>query len=118
MPTDSGSRGFEFSKPAIIALLYLVGLVTGLLAVVGVVLAYVWKGETEGTWMRSHMSFHIRTFWFGVLASLAASVLWVIGLKWLGLLAVALYIAARSFLALMAAQRREPIPNPTGIFWN
>jgi len=114
---DNRSSGFDFNKPTIIALLYLVGLLTGFLGLVGLVLAYVWKGEVEGTWMRSHMSFHIRTFWFAVLAGLAASVLWFIGLKWFGLILVGVYVAARSFLALMRAQKQMPISKPQTLFW-
>jgi len=37
--------GFEFNHPTIISLLYLASCITGVTAIVGVVLAYVWRGE-------------------------------------------------------------------------
>jgi uncharacterized membrane protein len=48
--------------------LYALGLLTaGLLAVVGVIVAYIKRDDTNGTYLRSHFDFLIRTFWWSVL---------------------------------------------------
>lgn len=36
-------------------------------SIVAVILNYVKRGETHGTWLESHFRWQIRTFWFGLL---------------------------------------------------
>ena len=35
------------------------------LGIIGVILAYVWNGETHESWQDCHFRYHIRTFWIG-----------------------------------------------------
>ncbi len=39
----------------------------GLIGIIGLILAYVKRGEAAGTWLQSHYRWLIRTFWFSVL---------------------------------------------------
>ena len=36
-------------------------------SIIAVILNYVNRGETRGTWLESHFRWQIRTFWFGLL---------------------------------------------------
>jgi uncharacterized membrane protein len=36
-------------------------------SIIAVILNYVKRGETRGTWLESHFRWQIRTFWFGLL---------------------------------------------------
>ena len=36
-------------------------------SIIAVILNYVNRGETRGTWLKSHFRWQIRTFWFGLL---------------------------------------------------
>ena len=80
-------------------------------SIIAVVINYVKRGEARGTWLESHFTWQIRTFWFGVLwatvvfglGTLLAIVLigfaiWAVGLFALGLWAI--YRIARGWLAL------------------
>ena len=118
-PGDRASTGFDFNKPTIVALLYLAGtvLTAGAATLVGLILAYVWKDAVEEPWMRSHMSFHIRTFWYAAAFIVAGIVTLVLGIGFLVLALVGVYVVVRSVLALLEAQKARPIPNPTAIFW-
>ena len=40
---------------------------TGWPSIIAVILNYVKRGETTGTWLESHFRWQIRTFWYGVL---------------------------------------------------
>jgi uncharacterized membrane protein len=40
---------------------------TGWPSIIAVILNYVKRGETRGTWLESHFRWQIRTFWFGAL---------------------------------------------------
>ncbi len=50
----------------IVYILYLVSLITGITAIVGLVIAYVNRGEAPD-WLKTHYRFQIRTFWIGLL---------------------------------------------------
>ena len=50
----------------IVYVLYLIGLVTGVTILVGVVMAYIYKDESP-EWLRTHYESQIRLFWIGLL---------------------------------------------------
>lgn len=112
----SVAGGFEFNHPTIISLLYLASMVVGVTAIVGVVLAYVWKGDTHEAWETSHYQYLIRTFWIGVIGSVISVVLMIVAIGFLLLLAVGVLVLVRCILALVNAQKRQPMPNPESLF--
>ena len=65
---------------------------TGWPSIIAVILNYVKRGETTGTWLESHFRWQIRTFWYGVLWVGLCGVLVVLTLG-LGLLVVWLPLA-------------------------
>jgi len=111
------ATGFDFNRPTIVALLYLASFLFGITGIVGLILAYVWQGETRGTWEESHLRFHIRTFWFGLLGCAIAMVLMLVLIGFLALLAVGLWVLIRTIIALLAAQKRQPIADPATLLW-
>lgn len=111
------SSGFQLNNPTIVSLLYLGGFFTGISAFIGLVLAYVWKGDNPAGWESSHYSYHIRTFWLAVLQSIIGAVLLLLVIGWFILLWVTVWIAVRTIKALLAAQKQHPIDNPTTWLW-
>jgi uncharacterized membrane protein len=116
-PRPETASGFDLNRPTIIALLYLASFLTGITALIGLVLAYVWKNEPHEPWERSHYSYHIRSFWYGLIGSLICGILTLILIGLLGFVVLAVWLAVRTVLALLKAQRREPIPDPETLFW-
>ncbi|WP_251977185.1 DUF4870 family protein [Salinicola avicenniae] len=55
------------SMALIVYVLYLAGFLTGITAVIGLILAHVNKGEEQNPMLLSHYRFQIRTFWWGLL---------------------------------------------------
>lgn len=55
------------SLAMIVYVLYLVGFCTGITALVGVILAYVNRGNEPSSLVRSHFDYQIKTFWWGLL---------------------------------------------------
>ena len=83
---------------------------TGWPSIIAVILNYVKRSETRGTWLDSHFRWQIRTFWFGLLWVVLCGVFVVLTLgiglliAWLPLLVVGLwfiYRIARGWLALV-----------------
>lgn len=113
-PPPSGppaQGGFDANHPTIISLCYLGSFITGISGLVGIVLAYVWKDEAQD-WERSHYTYLIRTFWIGFAASIVSAILWVILIGFFMSLAVMVWVAVRSVMSLIKAQKREPMPDP------
>jgi uncharacterized membrane protein len=104
--------GFEFNRPTIVALLYLSSFVVGITGIVGVVLCYVWRGEAHEPWEATHYGYQIRTFWIGLAASVVGVLLMIVGIGFLILLAVAVWVVARSVVSLLNAQKRNAMPDP------
>jgi uncharacterized membrane protein len=95
----------------LIYVLYLSSFVLGITALVGLVMAYVNRGNAPG-WAASHYAYQIRTFWIGLLYSIIAGlpVMVVVGFVLLPLVAV--WMIIRCVKGLQLAGRGEPIPDP------
>jgi uncharacterized membrane protein len=108
--------GFKFNPPTIVGLLYCASLVVGITSLIGVVLAYVQKGDHPGSWMESHFTYLIRTFWLGLAGGVICLVLMLtiilIPVAWLGLVGLAVWAIVRSVKSILAAQKEQPIPDP------
>ena len=90
-------------------------------SIIAVIINYVKRSEVRGTYLDSHFSWQIRTFWWamlwaiiiGVMGALLAIVIvgfaiWIIGFFALGIWAI--YRIARGWLAL---KDRRPMPAAT-----
>jgi uncharacterized membrane protein len=86
----------------------------GIASIIGVIIAYVKRGDLVGTPFESHMTSAIRTFWIGLIVGLIGIVLafFLIGFLVLGLLA--LWQLFRIVRGLVRALDGDPIADPTG----
>ena len=113
------------TMPAVVYALYLIGIVNGLTVLVGVVLAYLNRGQS-GARMRTHYTFLIRTFWLWIVWMLigGALIVWggifsliLIGLPffalgWAIVGLVHIWFALRAILGVIYLARDEPYPRP------
>lgn len=111
-PPATPVGGFDFNRPTIIALLYLGSMITGVSGIIGVILAYIWKGEPHEPWEATHYTYLIRTFWFGFAGSVLGALTTLILIGFLILLAVGIWVLVRSAVSLMKAQQRAAMPDP------
>lgn len=95
----------------IVYLLYLAGFAVGLTWLLGLVIAYVNRGKAE-EWVNSHYVWAIRTFWIGLAASLVAGALMVIGVGFLLMFAVMVWVIVRCIIGLQKLGRDEAIDDP------
>ena len=84
--------------------LHLLGAITGLASIIGLIINYVVKGD-HGEMMDSHQSWMIRSFWYALLGCLACGLLFItiIGapLAWLGLIVIWLWYIYRHIRGLI-----------------
>jgi uncharacterized membrane protein len=111
-PPSPASSSFDLNHPTIVSLLYLSSVVLGITGLVGVVLAYVWKGEAHADWETSHYEYLIRTFWIGLIGAVASVILMVVLIGFLLIVAVGVLVVIRCVLSLVNAQKQQPMPNP------
>lgn len=116
-PQTGVGQGFDFNRPTIISLCYLGSFLVGITALVGLVLAYVWQGESAAPWEASHYRFHIRTFWFGLVGCLVSALLMMVLIGFIGFVAIGAWVIIRSVIALLAAQKHQPLANPDTLLW-
>ena len=103
---------FRMNRPTIISLLYLGSFITGITGLVGVILAFVWRGEPQAEWERSHYQYLINTFWIGFIGSIVSVLLMVVLIGFLLIFAVVVLVVVRSVLSLINAQKQVAMPNP------
>ena len=110
VPTD----GFDMNRPTIVALLYIGSIVTGITVLVGLIFAYVWKGDPRTEWENNLFRYLIRTFWMGMAWGILAGLLTLLTfglLGWLLFPLLSVWFLIRSAKVLMAAQKHQPVAN-------
>jgi uncharacterized membrane protein len=96
------------------AALIVTAFLTGWPSIIAVIINYVKRGDVRGTFLESHFSWQIRTFWWALLWALIALLLFVtiigIPVAWVIVVVAGiwvLYRIARGWLALLSQQ---PMP--------
>lgn len=106
--TDPNQRG----NANLIYILYLVGLVAGITAIVGVIMAYMAKDKSPD-WLRSHYHNQINIFWKALLYCVIGVVLTVILIGFLILLFALIWYVVRIVKGMQALSGGQPYPDPS-----
>jgi len=67
----------------VIYALYAVSLFIGVTAIVAIVLNYIKRDDAQGTWLESHFTWQIRTFWWSLLWLVVGAITWIILIGWI-----------------------------------
>ena len=94
----------------IIYVLYLIGLLTGITLLIGVVMAYIYKDDAPD-WLRTHYEAQIRIFWIGLLYSVIAGILIAVLIGILLFFAIAVWWIVRCVKGLKYLDQRAAYPN-------
>ncbi len=137
-PQAAASTGVTLQRPFIVATLYLLNIFLGFSVFIGLILAYIWRGEAETQpWERTHYTYLIRTFWIGFAAFVAFIVMFIAMIFVLGaaeaeagggpasasaiiamiagmglFFLTAIWFCIRSILSMVKSGNRQPMPNP------
>jgi uncharacterized membrane protein len=82
--------------------------------IVGLVIAYVKRGELAGTPFESHMTSAIRTFWISLIGFLAGALLLIVGIGFIIWAVVAVWQIFRVIRGIIRAIDGRPIEDPAG----
>ena len=108
---DSGLFGPGWSNVQLIYVLYLLSFAFGITYIIGVVMAYMSRGD-RALAFDTHYRYQIGTFWWGILYLIIATVLMVVGIGFLLFPVIAIWFVIRCIKGLLRAQKREPIDEP------
>ncbi len=84
----------------------------GITAIAGVILNYLKRGEVKGTWLESHFTWQIRTFWVGLIASFVGFSLVFILIGFLILAATLVWTIYRVIKGYLLLNENQPIETP------
>lgn len=110
--TQSPKEDVNTNTNNIIYILFLVNIIVPFTALVGVIMAYVNKGDAPEV-LQSHYQFQIRTFWIGLLYGFIGVVLTVILIGWLVLFFTLIWWIVRNVKGMQLLGKQAAIANPT-----
>jgi uncharacterized membrane protein len=96
----------------IVYILYFVSYVTGITALIGVIIAHVQVGEADPM-LRTHYQFQIRSFWIGLLYLVIGMLLTLILIGIAILVWWFIWSLVRNIKGVLALNEGRPIANPT-----
>ena len=100
----------------IIYILYLAGFIVGITPLIGIVMAYMGRGEGPD-WLQSHYRWQIRTFWIAALYAVVGIITVFILIGILVLLANAVWLIVRCVKGFKALDAERPIENVETWLW-
>jgi uncharacterized membrane protein len=89
--------------------LYFTALISGITALIGVIIAYVKKGDARGTVWESHFDNLISVFWIALVGCIVGALtVWVLGLGILILIGVFVWYLYRTIKGFLAVIDSKP----------
>ncbi len=109
--SEAGDDAAEGRTANLIYILYLLNLIFGVTSLIGVIMAYVNRGDAP-EWVQSHYRFQIRTFWIALLLGVigAVTAAFVVGILILVFLFIWWIARCVTGLKYMAEGRAHPDP--------
>lgn len=110
---QAGSAPASESLKTLVAVVYalqLAGFLVAFTPVVGVILNYVKRVEARGTWLESHFTWQIRTFWWSLLWCAVGLALAVVIVGFFILLAAAVWVLYRAIRGWVELSEGKPAP--------
>jgi uncharacterized membrane protein len=92
-------------------ILYFVSYITGITALIGVIIAHVQVGSADPI-LATHYRFQIRTFWIGLLYLVIGSILTLAVIGFLVLLWWFIWSLVRNIKGMLALNENKPIADP------
>jgi uncharacterized membrane protein len=96
------------------AALVVTAFLTGWPSIIAVILNYVKRSEVRGTWLDSHFSWQIRTFWFALLWVVIGAVLFItligIPIAYILWVVTGLWVLYRIIRGWLALTSERPMP--------
>ncbi|MDT7524744.1 hypothetical protein NOG12_01350 [Pseudidiomarina sp. GXY010] len=94
----------------VVYILQLVSCFVGFTSIVGIIINYIKRAEVRGTYLESHFTWQIRTFWWMLVWSLIGLVTTFFGIGFIVLLVAAVWFIYRAVRGLLNLNDNKPMP--------
>jgi uncharacterized membrane protein len=112
-----GMHGFSALMGVLSSAFIVTAFLTGWPSIIAVIINYVKRSDARGTWLDSHFSWQIRTFWYALLWVILAGllILTVVGIPfaWVLLLVVGFWVLYRIIRGWIALAEGKSMPLPS-----
>lgn len=95
----------------LVYILQALSFVVGITAIAGVVINYLKRDEVRGTYLESHVSWQIKTFWYSLLGYIIGFVLLIVLIGGLVILAVTVWYIYRIIKGWLALNDGKELPD-------
>ena len=89
--------------------LYAASFLLGITSIVAIILNYVKRGDVAGTFLESHFTWQIRTFWISVIVAIIGALLMLVLVGWLVWLADMVWVIYRLVVGGLKLSESQPI---------
>ncbi|WP_027366335.1 DUF4870 family protein [Desulfocurvibacter africanus] len=89
--------------------LYAASLFVGVTGIVAIVVNYLKRTEAEGTWLESHFTWQIKTFWYSLLIGVVAFITFFFLIGWFVAIAGFVWFIYRIVKGFLAFNEGKPV---------
>ena len=114
--TPAGNDPAQGRGANLVYILYLVGLIVGITSLVGLIMAYINRGDAPD-WVKTHYRYQIRTFWIGLLYGVVGVVTTLILIGWVIILFVVIWWIIRCVKGMKGVGQGDPAADPATWMW-
>ncbi|HRL20216.1 MAG TPA: hypothetical protein PLG97_05285 [Alcaligenes sp.] len=93
----------------IIYALYLLSIFGGITALVAIIINYIKRDDVRGTYLESHFTWQIKTFWIGVIGGVVSYLLMFVVIGFITTIIVSVWVIYRLVKGLLALNDGKPI---------
>ena len=89
--------------------LYAASFLVGITSIVAIILNYVKRGDVAGSYLESHFTWQIRTFWISLIVAIVGMLLMLVLVGWLVLIADMVWVVYRLVVGGLRLSESQPI---------
>ena len=89
--------------------LYAGSFIVGITGVAAVIMNYVKRGDVAGTYLESHFTWQIRTFWISLIAAVVGVLLMIVLIGWIVLVLDTLWVIYRLVIGAIRLNENRPV---------
>ncbi|MBC8055384.1 MAG: hypothetical protein H7Y61_02270 [Rhizobiales bacterium] len=89
--------------------LYAASFIVGITGLVAIVMNYVKRDDVRGTFLESHFSWQIRTFWISLVVAIIGLVLMLVVIGWVVLIADTVWVIYRLVVGAIRLNENRPV---------
>lgn len=89
--------------------LYAASFLVGITSIAAIIVNYVKRGEVAGTYLESHFTWQIRTFWISLITAFVGLILMIVLVGWFVLIADMVWVVYRLVIGAIRLNDGRPI---------